>query len=178
MQDIQLYSDATFFDIISNDLSLSCGACIIKTNQILPEQLSKKSIFFFKAKNPIHAEILCGTFLIKQIIDHFEFKKIHWFCDLDYLSNLINDKKISNSFINIEDSISYIKQLILEDKINIKLPKSSNEKKYHHLCHRACRMGRKIVSELENPLLNLESIYEISMSKLTETKSEWKILLV
>jgi hypothetical protein len=176
-QVILLYSDATFFDNLQLEKNLACGAAIIKsgeTNQKV--QYNQKLIHLFLTENPTQAEIETGVSFARYITNNFHPSKIEWYCDLPYLEELITKKSTRSSFLAIEESICFLKQLHADSRLSFHTPGTSSQTRYHTLCHRACRMAREIIETLPQKNSSIEKINEAVQSTLIKKKSKWKLL--
>ncbi|HMO18512.1 MAG TPA: hypothetical protein PKA63_09540 [Oligoflexia bacterium] len=205
MQEIQIITDSSYFDTnLINSKVTAVGASIIrfkKTNdQIFSSTFySRKYIFLLEAENSTQAELLTGIQALKTISKDYNFltfseikdtnsKKIlnppiiRWFCDVPYLPALIKQSSdnVDDPEHSLINTINIIKSLSEGFSLKIFTPDTSNEKKYHYLCHRACRMLRPVI--LKSSDSDFDSVlFKKNMSKeveifLKHKKSDWELI--
>lgn len=184
-QEIQLFSDATFIENSPHADISACGSCIIRSIDVDNNGAysSRKRIHIYNSINSAHAELYIGLLAMSEICENFEASEvrscveelvINWFCDLPYLSDLIkSDKETSSS---LSPLVQKIREIGEKYTLIIKTPTSSDQIKYHSLCHRACTMTREAVLPfLEDAGLDSVGIREKLMEIFFRKNSNWEI---
>jgi hypothetical protein len=177
MQEILLYSDATYFDADINGKNLATGAGILRsTNRKSEHGFNKKYIISFFAETPVQAEIETGFLFLQYIYSKWENPVITWYCDLPYIENLLLKDDVQKSLLPIHEKVNFLKKACSNAALLIKTPETSNEKKYHYLCHRACRMTREILNEQTDRQKTPGETNSFLAAGLLKRNSRWKIL--
>jgi hypothetical protein len=180
MQEIQLYSDATFFENEVYSEKFACGASIIRykdaSNTIFTQN---KYIYMFSAEHSSHAELITGITVLRPLFKLKDVPLVQWRCDLPYLKDLLL-KEINPGSEESKDSPSRIlleiQKIHATSLLTVDTPDTSQEIHYHTLCHRVCRMIRPLVEEIQKSTSELPVIRKEMDRYLQKRKSPWMFL--
>jgi hypothetical protein len=180
MQEIQLYSDATFFENSLSSEKFACGASIIRYKDYSdPIFTQNKYIYAFSAEHSSHAELVTGINVLRPLFKSRKNPLVQWRCDLPYLNDLLlKEINLENEESNESPNriLKEIQKIHTTSLLTVHTPKTSQEIHYHTLCHRVCRMIRPLIEEIQKNTTELSIIRKEIESYLKKRNSPWKFL--